>query len=134
MVILHRRTVSSRRVLIVDDDADTVEIAALIMQAEGYETRSALNGVEALARAAAFRPHLVLLDIAMPGIDGLAVAAAIRSTDWGKDAALIAVTGLGSSIVRTRCAEVGFDHYILKPMDYTEVSEMIRQSFRSPVH
>jgi CheY-like chemotaxis protein len=119
---------SKCRVLIVDDDADTVQSTALLFEMQGHATRTAVNGIEALAQGAAFRPHLMLLDIAMPQMDGFAVAAAVRATDWGKHCVLVAVTGYGTPATEDRCAISGFDHYLIKPVDYGEFTAMMSQT------
>src|SRR5258708_7762164 len=68
----------SRRILIVDDDADSAECLKSIVKLWGYESRIAYQGVQAISEASAFRPDVVLLDIDLPGMDGYSVAEALR--------------------------------------------------------
>jgi CheY-like chemotaxis protein len=115
------------RVLIVDDDADTAQSTAWLFEMEGHATRTAVSGMEALAQGAEFRPHLMLLDIAMPQMDGFAVAAAMRATDWGEHCVLVAVTGYATPATEDRCAKLGFDHFLIKPVDYAQFTLAMRQ-------
>jgi len=126
MAMMHN--VSKFRVLVVDDDADTVESTAKLFEIDGFETQRALSGPEALQRGSDFLPHLVLLDIAMPKMDGYAVARSMRQTDWGKHAVLIAVTGYSTPVIEDRCATSGFDHYLRKPVNYAEFTEAMSQT------
>ncbi|HEV2115442.1 MAG TPA: response regulator [Terriglobales bacterium] len=66
------------RILIVDDERRIADTSALILQAEGYETAAAYDGVSGLARCCEFHPHLVLTDVVMPGMSGIEMAIAIR--------------------------------------------------------
>ena len=83
----------------------------------GHETRVAHEGPEAVRLAGAFRPDLVLLDIGMPGMDGLEVCRRIRAHDWGGSTAIVAVTGWGQEDDRRRSHAAGFDMHLVKPLD-----------------
>jgi CheY-like chemotaxis protein len=126
MAMMHN--VSKFRVLVVDDDADTVQSTAMLFEIDGFKTQTALSGPEALQRGSDFLPHLVLLDIAMPEMDGYAVARSMRQTDWGKHAVLIAVTGYSTPVIEDRCAKSGFDHYLRKPVNYAEFTVAMSQT------
>jgi CheY-like chemotaxis protein len=116
------------RVLIVDDDANTVQSMASLFEMEGHVTRTALDGIEAVAEGPQFGPHLILLDIVMPEMDGFALATAARGTDWGQHAVLVAVTGFHTPAIEERCAEVGFDHYLLKPVNYGDFADALSKA------
>jgi CheY-like chemotaxis protein len=105
------------RVLIVDDHRDAAMSLSLLMRMAGHEVRMAHDGREAVAAAQAFRPHLALLDIGLPVMDGYEAASAIRGQDWGRDMILIAVTGWDNEEDRQRSVEAGFDHHLVKPVD-----------------
>ena len=112
------------RVLIVDDCQSMASIEGELLTFLGHEVRLAHNGPEALATARTFRPEVMLLDLAMPGMDGFEVAQALRAQ--GLDhVRLIALTGYeGEEYVR-RSYEVGFDHYLVKPVDPSELVALI---------
>jgi DNA-binding response OmpR family regulator len=109
----------------VDDDHDSADSAAVLLELRGHEVRRAYDGESAIALAASFRPHIVMLDLKMPRLDGFAVAAAIREAERGEQVYLVAITGRGSAddIVRTRCA--GFDAHLVKPVDPDALQEML---------
>lgn len=118
----HEYIVSPRRILIVDDDEDTVRSAALLFETEGHETRTALDGIAALEQGAAFKPHVVSLDIAMPHMDGYAVACAMRATAWGRQALIAAVTGC---VIPEGDEPNAFDYLLDKPVDYAKFAHIL---------
>jgi CheY-like chemotaxis protein len=107
-----------RRVLIVDDNEDSANSLAMILKLGGHETASVYTAVDALQRAAAFRPDVVLLDIGLPGMDGYEVAQKMRELPGLRDIRLVAVTGYGRSDDRLRAREAGFDDHLIKPVEY----------------
>ena len=108
----------SRRVLIVDDNEDAANSLALLLKLGGHETASVYSAVDALQRAAAFRPDVVLLDIGLPGIDGYEVAQKMRELPGLRDIRRIAVTGNEQTDDRLRARDAGFDHQLTKPVEY----------------
>jgi len=116
----------SCRVLAVDDNQDAVESLEILLQAEGYETRIAHNGVEALRIFEAWNPEVVILDIGMPGFDGYEVAQRIRALKPPEEVLLIAITGWGQRSHIERAFEVGFDHHIVKPADPERLMDLLR--------
>jgi PAS domain S-box-containing protein len=104
-----------RRVLVVDDNVDAAESLAALLQVHGHEPRTAHSGPDALAAAGEFRPDLVLLDIGLPGMDGYAIARALRGEPWGRGLRLVALTGYGQDDDRRRALEAGFDQHLTKP-------------------
>jgi signal transduction histidine kinase/ActR/RegA family two-component response regulator len=103
------------RVLVVDDNQDAVETLALLMKFEGYTVSTACDGVTALAEAARFKPHVVLLDIGMPGMDGYQVAQQLRSRE-SSSIIVIAITGYGQPDDRGRAKAAGFTDHLTKPV------------------
>jgi signal transduction histidine kinase len=120
------RATSVHRILVVDDNRDTLDGMALILSGEGYEVRTAADGTQAIATAAEFRPDVALLDLGMPNGDGYEVARAIRKQSWGQLPYMIAVTGWGQLEDRRRTREAGFDHHIVKPADIDEILALLK--------
>jgi len=113
------------RILIVDDYPDTCETTAALLKLRGHIAHTALTGQEALREVSEFAPDLVLLDIAMPGMDGIEVAHAIRGTQWIKEPAIAAMSGYTSLMHKRRCASAGFDYYLQKPVDLISIEQLL---------
>ncbi len=108
---------SSRRILVVDDNEDSANSLATFLQLLGNETYTAFDGIEALEKAAALQPDVVLLDIGMPKLNGYEAARRIRAQPWGQQVLLVAVTGWGQDEDRLKAREAGFDCHMVKPID-----------------
>jgi signal transduction histidine kinase len=115
----------SRRVLIVDDNADSAETLALLLQIGGNETRTAHDGLAAMAAAEAFQPEVALLDIGLPVLNGWDTARRIREQPWGRKMILVALTGWGQEEDRRKSKEAGFDHHLVKPVDIDALMKML---------
>jgi len=110
-----QQTAVMRRILIVDDNADSADSLAMILNHSGHMAEPVYGAADALARAAAFDPEIVLLDIGLPGIDGYEVARRLR--DRGSNARLIALSGYGQPEHVRRAQDAGFDAHLVKPVD-----------------
>jgi CheY-like chemotaxis protein len=110
-------TVGARRILVVDDNRDAAESLAMLLKTLGAEVVTAHDGAGALQALHAFRPAVALLDIGMPGMDGLEVARRARQTPEGQAVTLIALTGWGQAEDRRQSKKAGFDHHLVKPVD-----------------
>ena len=121
----------ARRVLIVDDNTDSAETLATLLQIGGNETRTAHDGLAAVAAAEAFRPEVALLDIGLPGLNGWDTARRIREQPWGRTMILVALTGWGQEEDRRKSADAGFDHHLVKPVDIDALMQMLA-SFPAP--
>ncbi len=108
---------STRRILIADDNPDSLESLALVLQLKGNEVRTASDGAKAVAEAEAFHPDVVLLDIGMPKMNGYDACRHIRACEWGRGMLLIALTGWGQAEDRDRSRAAGFDYHFVKPID-----------------
>jgi CheY-like chemotaxis protein/anti-sigma regulatory factor (Ser/Thr protein kinase) len=113
-----------KRVLVVDDNRDAAEMVALLLKCLGHETRMAHDGQEAVDAAAGFRPHVVLLDLQLPRLDGYQAAEQIRRQD-GSPPVLIALTGRGGDDDRRRSTAAGFTAYLVKPVDHNLLTKLI---------
>ena len=113
------------RVLVVDDNADAAGTLAMLLELHGHETREAADGPAALASAAEFQPHMILLDIGLPGMDGYEVARRLRASSTTRAATLVALTGYGREEDRQLSLSAGFDHHLVKPADPVELLALI---------
>ena len=107
----------AKTVLLVDDNADSAEMLAILLGLEGHTVIVAHDGPSALEVAAQQQPAVVLLDIGMPGMDGYAVARRLRQGTASADTVLVALTGYGQECDRERTQAAGFDHHLVKPVD-----------------
>jgi CheY-like chemotaxis protein len=103
------------RILVIEDDADAREVLQMGLEAQGHHVTVAADGVEGIALATATRPEVVVVDLGLPGLDGLEVAPRLREL-LGPGVRLIALTGYGRSEDRERTAAAGFDDHITKPV------------------
>ncbi len=116
-----RRRSDSPRILVVDDSVDGAEMLATALTAKGYDTRVAYDAPSALRIASEFRPVVGFLDIGLPVMDGYELAAHLRELPELNGMKLIALTGYGQESDRRKSREAGFDHHLVKPVDFTAV-------------
>jgi PAS domain S-box-containing protein len=123
---------ASRRlkVLVVDDNADLLEMLSLFVEIAGHEVRKALDGRSALAAAAAFRPDVVLLDLGLPVMNGLEVAREMRRRAETAGARLVALTGWGQARDRAETRAAGFDRHLTKPTDAETLEALLAEYAR----
>jgi len=114
------------RILIVDDYAPAADSLAELLQAQGFETRVARDGTDALDAAADFKPALALIDIGLPQMDGYELARRLRATKGLENLRLVALTGFGQASDLARAAEAGFDAHLLKPVSLERLDEATR--------
>jgi PAS domain S-box-containing protein len=122
---VNRLTPTQRRIVIVDDNHDSAESLAMLLQINGTETFMAHDGVEALAQIEKYRPDVVLLDIGLPKLSGHEVCRRVREEPWGKDMVIIALTGWGQEDDRRKSEEAGFNGHLVKPVDYDKLLELL---------
>jgi CheY-like chemotaxis protein len=114
-------------VLVVDDSIDNLTMISLYLQQNGYRVATATNGEEAVKVAAMVNPDLILMDLAMPGVDGLESTRQIRETEKLKDIPVIALTAFSTDGFRRAAHQTGFDGYLTKPVDFTRLHDLIRR-------
>jgi DNA-binding response OmpR family regulator len=112
------------RVVVVDDMHDAAELVASVLSLDGYKTKTAFGGQQALELIEDYRPHVVLLDVDMPGIDGCELAGRLRRS-YGDDIVLIAVTGWDDSDQRVSKTFERVDHYFRKPLDHDALRKLL---------
>jgi len=114
------------RVLVVDDNHDTAESLALLLQLEGHDVAVAFDGVSALAEAAGFQPQAVLLDLGMPGMDGYDVVRELRTREATKSAVILALSGYGQPDDKARAKAAGFTDHLTKPVEPTTLLSILK--------
>jgi signal transduction histidine kinase len=121
-----------KRILVVDDSRDAAEMLASLLELMGNEVRVAYDGEEAVQIALAYRPHLILLDLGMPRMDGFDACWSIRRS-WGDDPpCIVALTGWGQEADRARTEQAGFDAHLVKPVRLEDLERVIaRRSSRT---
>ena len=117
---------SAIRILVVDDNRDAADSCATLLELSGHEVRTAYSGLSALKILEQFRPQAILLDIGLPDVTGYEVARRIRSSGWGRDVPLIAITGWGQESDRRLAFEAGFDHHLTKPVESETVESLLK--------
>jgi PAS domain S-box-containing protein len=120
-----KQTAESCRVLIVDDDDDTAESLAMLLNAAGHEVYVAHDGPAALVAALEHRPEVMFLDIGLPMLNGFEVAERVRKQPEIQDTVLVAVTGYGQERDRQRTRDVGFDYHLVKPAAFEDVRKIL---------
>src|SRR5690554_5379522 len=119
--------VMSARILVVDDDRALAEMLSMVLQGEGFQVEHAYDGLEAVERFRSTRPELVLLDVMLPGLDGIGVCEQIRA-ESGVPIIMLTVRTDTADVVRG--LEVGADDYIVKPFNPKELVARIRTRLR----
>ncbi|CAM4249343.1 sensor histidine kinase [Pseudoalteromonas byunsanensis] len=114
-------SLSNCKILIVDDKAENLELLTSFLEAEGYEVAFATSGKEAINIATIFLPHLILLDVMMPGIDGFETCRRLKSLDRVKDVPVIFVTGKAELSDIVEAFSVGAVDYVTKPIRQEEL-------------
>ncbi|HTK76001.1 MAG TPA: ATP-binding protein [Gemmataceae bacterium] len=120
-----RPPVRKRRILIADDNRDSADSMAMLLQTYGHEVATAYNGEQAVELATSLRPDVALLDIGMPQLDGYETGRRIREHPCCRNVFLIAMTGWGQEEDRRRTDEAGFDHHVVKPVEATELIKLL---------
>lgn len=121
------------RILVVDDNRDAAESLSMLLRSEGHSVRLAFDGFEALELAQAECPQVMLLDIGLPGMDGYAVAQALRQRPELSKTHLIALSGYGQQENREQAETAGFNAYLIKPVDFDELQFALSQAYDSSV-
>lgn len=118
---------AGKRILVVDDDVKTVELVKLYLNRDGYKVLTAYNGVEALRLAREVHPNLVVLDIMLPGMDGLEVCRTLRDES---DVPIIMLTARVTDQDKLTGLELGADDYVIKPFSPRELAARVRAVLR----
>jgi len=116
-----------RRILVVDDHIDAAESLALLLKQMGHDVQIAHDGHAALEAARISRPHLVLLDLGMPGVDGYKVVERLRKDSRLAEVRFVAVTGSDGDDARQRTRQAGFEEHLVKPVHPDTLRKLLEQ-------
>jgi len=118
--------VSAPRVLIVDDNEMNVELAKFVLETDGFDVESAVDAIEALERIPEFLPDLILMDIQMPGMDGLELTRQLKADPARKGILIVAFTAYAMRGDEARMRAAGCDGYLSKPIDAPTFAARVR--------
>ena len=123
--------IRSLRILVVDDLEDAAESLALLLRRHGHEAHAAYDAETALRLAREFIPHVALLDLALPRIDGFQLALRLRQLPQMQSACLIALSGYGSESDIEATRQAGFNHHLLKPIQLSQLTPLLERAAQS---
>jgi CheY-like chemotaxis protein len=116
---------NSLRILVVDDNQDSAISMTLLLELQGHEVHVAHSGLDALRIAGETLPDVILLDIGMPGMNGYEVARKLRDQEKFAKTLLVAITGYGRTSDLKQTKSAGFDHHLVKPVDYDKLQAVL---------
>lgn len=112
-------------ILVVDDSIDSLTAISLYLQQNGYRVATATNGQEAITVATIAKPDLIVMDLAMPGMDGLESTRQIRQDETLKDIPVVALTAFSTEGFRRAAHDTGFNGYLTKPVEFSRLIDLI---------
>jgi DNA-binding response OmpR family regulator len=118
------------KILVVDDEPDMVELVAFNLEAEGYDVVTATNGIEALNRARAILPDLIVLDLMLPEMDGLAVCEILHRLPSTAPIPIIMLTAWKNELTRVIGLEIGAEDYMTKPFSPRDLVLQVNKRLR----
>lgn len=120
----------AKKILVIDDDEDILELLTYNLQKEGYEVKSAINGLEGVNLAQEYVPDLILIDIMMPVMDGIEAGKIIKSTEKLKGTRIVYLTARAEEYSEIAAFEIGADDYLTKPIKPRALISRINAFFR----
>jgi CheY-like chemotaxis protein len=118
---------AGERILIVDDNATNLKLVAYLMRAHGYTVDTALDAESAIEAIRVNRPDVILMDIQLPGIDGLELTRRLKADPETRDIVIVAVTAYAMKGDQAKALAAGCDDYITKPINTRTLPEIIAQ-------
>jgi CheY-like chemotaxis protein len=113
---------------VVDDNRDAAQALKLLLETDGHEVRVAADGGGGLALARQYKPEVALLDIGLPSMDGYELARRMREEPALEGTLLVAVTGYGQMHDRARASASGFNHHLVKPVEFSALQRLLRET------
>jgi CheY-like chemotaxis protein len=117
--------VAGEPILIVDDNAANLKLARVLLSGEGYEVRTAGDAEQALELLESFHPRLILMDLQLPGMDGLELTRRLKADPTRRDIAVIALTAYAMKGDEEKARAAGCDDYVTKPIDTEELPRLV---------
>jgi two-component system, cell cycle response regulator DivK len=117
---------TTARVLIVDDNAMNIALTRIVLEVENFEVETAADGLQAMQKVTSFRPELILMDIQIPGSDGLELTQTLKRNPTTRHILVIAFTALARYGDETRLRAAGCDGYLTKPIDVKTFGSQVR--------
>lgn len=118
---------AGERILIVDDNPVNLKLVRVLLHGEGYEIRTATDAEEALAVLRQFRPRLILMDIQLPGMDGLTLTKQLKSDPATRDIVVLALTAYAMKGDDRKALDAGCDGYVAKPVDTRQLPGVVAE-------
>jgi len=122
------RQVSPRRILVADDNHDAANSTALMLELLGHQVKVVYDGQAAVSAASSFRPHIILMDVGMPVLDGYEATRRIRAQDWARHVTIFAVTGWGQDVDQQKSREAGCNGHLVKPVEPRLLQDAIAEA------
>jgi two-component system, cell cycle response regulator DivK len=114
-------------VLVVDDNSQNLKLVRVLLRTEGYDVRTAVDAEEALGELEAFTPRLILMDLQLPGMDGLELTRKLKADPARRNITIIALTAYAMKGDEEKARAAGCDDYVAKPIDIETLPRMVRQ-------
>jgi CheY-like chemotaxis protein len=118
----------TKKILLVDDQADAIDALAMLLEMDGHAVRTAYSGADALAIVDNFVPDLALIDVSMPDMSGMQLARLLRNNPALANTRLVALTGFAGQADRQAATEAGFDAHVTKPVSADQLATLIAQT------
>jgi CheY-like chemotaxis protein len=118
-------------ILVVDDNSINLKLMRLLLETEGYDVRTAADAKEALVTLQTFRPRLILMDIQLPGLDGLGLTRQLKAEPATREIVILAFTSYAMKGDEEKALSAGCDGYITKPIDTRTLPGVIARHLRS---
>jgi CheY-like chemotaxis protein len=116
-------------ILVVDDNPANAALVSFILKSGGYDVRSAGDAPEAIAILATFKPRLIMMDLQLPGMDGLALTRQLKADPKTRDIVIVALTAYAMKGDEDRARQAGCDGYVTKPIDTRALPRIIADFF-----
>jgi CheY-like chemotaxis protein len=118
---------SGEPILIVDDNAQNLKLVRVLLCSEGYEVRTAVDAEDALEQLESFSPRLILMDLQLPGMDGLELTRQLKADPARRTIRVVALTAYAMKGDELKARAAGCDGYVAKPIDINELPRLLRE-------
>jgi two-component system cell cycle response regulator DivK len=123
--------VAGEPILIVDDNAQNLKLARVVLVGAGYDVRTAVDAEAALQVLAAWRPRLILMDLQLPGMDGLELTRRLKADPATRDIVIVALTAYAMKGDDAKALAAGCDGYVTKPIDIDTLARVVAERVRA---